>query len=149
MLAFQEDMAKKQAEAAGSAGAENAEQGQKFLAANSSKEGVVTTESGLQYKVLSEGSGPKPSASSTVTTHYEGTLIDGTVFDSSYKRGEPISFPVSGVIRGWQEALQLMTQGSKWELYIPGDLAYGAAGSPPVIGPNAVLVFTIELIEVK
>ena len=145
MERFQKEMAAKQA----TADAANVEEGKKFLEENASKPGVVTTASGLQYKVLTEGTGPKPSPSSQVVTHYEGTLIDGSVFDSSYSRGEPITFPVGGVIQGWQEALALMPQGSKWQLYIPSDLAYGAAGSPPVIGPNAVLLFTMELLEIK
>ena len=125
------------------------EAGKNFLAENAKKEGVVTTASGLQYKVLKEGDGPKPSAESNVEVHYRGTLIDGTEFDSSYKRGEPATFPVSGVIAGWTEALKLMPVGSTWELYIPATLAYGTRGAPPVIGPNETLVFEVELITVK
>ena len=126
----------------------NADQGAAFLADNASKEGVQVTPSGLQYKVIKEGAGAIPTAADTVETHYEGTLINGEIFDSSIKRGEPVSFPVSGVIKGWQEALQLMPVGSTWEVYIPGHLAYGEAGSPPKIGPNSALVFTVELLKI-
>lgn len=124
------------------------DKGAAFLEANKSKEGVVTLPDGLQYKIIKEGTGPKPTISDTVTVHYAGTLVDGTEFDSSYKRGQPISFPVSGVIKGWTEALQLMPAGSTWELFIPADLAYGSRGAPPVIGPNEVLIFKVELISV-
>jgi FKBP-type peptidyl-prolyl cis-trans isomerase FklB len=120
-----------------------------FLIENKKKPGVVTLPSGLQYQVITQGNGKSPKATDTVTTNYEGKLVDGTVFDSSYKRGEPASFPVNGVIKGWTEALQLMKVGSKWKLFIPSDLAYGPQGRPPVIGPNAVLVFDIELLDVK
>jgi FKBP-type peptidyl-prolyl cis-trans isomerase FklB len=123
--------------------------GQTFLDNNKTKPGVVTLPDGLQYKVLKEGSGEKPNANDTVTVNYAGTLIDGTEFDSSYKRGEPISFPLNGVIPGWTEALQLMKVGSTWELYIPADLAYGANGVPPVIGPNQTLIFKVELLGIK
>src|SRR3954469_1894439 len=125
------------------------EKGEKFLAANKSKEGVKTTASGLQYKVVKEGTGRQPSATDTVKVHYEGKLLDGTVFDSSIKRGEPVEFPVNGVIPGWVEALQLMPQGSKWEVYIPSDLAYGPTGQGPTIPPASTLIFTVELLEVK
>ena len=111
--------------------------------------GVVITKSGLQYKVVKEGKGKTPKATDTVTTHYRGTLIDGTEFDSSYKRNEPASFPVNGVIAGWTEALQLMKVGSKWQLFIPSDLAYGPGGRGPTIGPNSTLLFDIELLDVK
>lgn len=127
----------------------NMEKGKAFLAENAKREGVKVTESGLQYEVLTVGDGEIPKATSKVTTHYTGTLIDGTVFDSSVERGEPISFPVGGVIRGWQEALQLMPKGSKWRLYIPQDLAYGSRGAGNVIPPYATLIFDIELIEVE
>lgn len=120
--------------------------GQAFLATNKTKPGVVTLPSGLQYKVIKEGNGPKPTAADTVTVNYEGKLIDGTEFDSSYKRNEPATFPVGGVIAGWTEALQLMKVGSTWELFIPADLAYGENG-PAVIGPNQVLVFKVELLK--
>jgi len=124
----------------------NAGEGEKFLAENAKKEGVVVLESGLQYKVIEEGSGESPKATDTVVTNYRGTLIDGTEFDSSYKRGEPAKFPVNRVIQGWTEALQLMKPGAKWELYVPSDLAYGASGAGGMIGPNATLIFEIELI---
>ena len=149
MMAFQQEMMAKQQAKVDEAAKENVEKGKAYLAENAKKDGVITLDSGLQYKVITEGNGKKPAATDTVVTHYEGTLIDGTVFDSSIKRGEPISFPVNGVIKGWQEALQLMTEGSKWELFIPSELAYGPAGSPPVIGPHSTLVFTVELLEVK
>ena len=132
--------AEEAAKAAGKAGIE-------FLERNGAREGVITLESGLQYEVITPGSGATPAASSTVRTHYEGTLISGEVFDSSYQRGEPAEFPVGGVIAGWTEALQLMQEGAKWRLYIPSNLAYGerAAGSIP---PHSTLIFDIELIEV-
>jgi FKBP-type peptidyl-prolyl cis-trans isomerase FklB len=128
----------------------NKKEGDTFLTANKSKPGVVTLPSGLQYKVITTGTGPKPTASDTVTCNYRGTLINGTEFDSSYKRGEPASFPVSGVIKGWTEALQLMPVGSKWQLFIPSDLAYGARGTPNgPIGPNSTLIFEVELLSIK
>jgi FKBP-type peptidyl-prolyl cis-trans isomerase FklB len=129
-------------------GEKNKKEGEAFLAENKKKEGVITLPSGLQYKVIKDGTGKAPTATDTVTTNYRGTLIDGTEFDSSYKRGQPASFPVNGVIPGWTEALQLMKTGSKWQLFIPSNLAYGERG-PGAIGPNAVLVFEIELISVK
>ncbi len=129
--------------------AQNLEAGQKFLAANAKKEGVKTTASGLQYKVIKSGDGPSPKAEDTVTTHYRGTLIDGREFDSSHRRGQPASFPVNGVIKGWTEALQLMQVGDKWELYIPSDLAYGPAQRGDLIQPNSTLVFEIELLGIK
>ncbi len=110
---------------------------------------MKTTASGLQYKVITEGTGPKPTASDTVVCNYKGTLIDGKEFDSSYKRGEPATFPVSGVIKGWTEALQLMPVGSKWQLFIPSDLAYGERGAGAEIGPNSTLIFEVELISIK
>jgi FKBP-type peptidyl-prolyl cis-trans isomerase len=146
---FQKDLQAKQMENARVAGEKNAKEGAAFLAENSKKPGVVTLPSGLQYKVITEGKGASPKASSTVTTHYSGKLLDGTEFDSSYKRGEPATFPCSGVIKGWTEALQLMKPGAKWEIYIPSNLAYGEQGAGAVIPPNATLVFTIELISVK
>lgn len=123
--------------------------GAAFLAANKTKMGVVTLPDGLQYKIIKAGTGQKPTLADTVTVNYVGTLVNGKEFDSSYKRGEPISFPVNGVIPGWTEALQLMPVGSIWELYIPADLAYGEQGMPPVIGPNEVLIFKVELLGIK
>lgn len=128
---------------------QNKAAGNAFLEANKKKPGVVTLASGLQYKVITEGKGPRPSANDVVTVNYAGTLINGKEFDSSYKRGEPASFPVNGVIPGWTEALQLMNAGSTWELYIPASLAYGERGAPPVIGPNETLIFKVDLLEVK
>ena len=125
----------------------NLVEGEKFLAENKTKEGVKTTASGLQYKVLEEGEGPSPKVGDTVTVNYRGTLIDGTEFDSSYKRGEPATFPLTGVIPGWTEALQLMKKGSKWMLYIPPDLAYGERGAGNRIPPNSTLIFEVELIS--
>ena len=123
-------------------------EGEAFLAANATKEGVVTLPSGLQYKVLVAGTGPKPTASDTVVCNYRGTLLDNTEFDSSYKRNQPATFPVTGVIKGWTEALQLMPTGSKWQLFIPPDLAYGDRGQGP-IGPNSTLIFEVELLSIQ
>ncbi|AKD04568.1 FKBP-type peptidyl-prolyl cis-trans isomerase [Pontibacter korlensis] len=145
MMALQQEMAQKQS-AAGSA---NKEAGEQFLADNKGKEGVQTLPSGLQYMVLKEGTGKSPSASDTVTTHYHGTLIDGTTFDSSYERGQPATFPVNGVIAGWTEALQKMKEGAKWRLFVPAELAYGAQGAGDVIGPHSTLIFDVELLQVK
>jgi FKBP-type peptidyl-prolyl cis-trans isomerase FklB len=125
----------------------NKKDGAAFLAANATKPGVVTLPSGLQYKILTPGTGPKPTATDSVICNYRGTLLDNTEFDSSYKRGEPATFPVTGVIKGWTEALQLMPVGSKWQLFIPSDLAYGERGRPP-IEPNATLVFELELTSI-
>ncbi len=129
----------------------NKKEGEAFLAANKTKEGVVTLPDGLQYKVISSGTGPKPKATDTVVCNYRGTLINGTEFDSSYKRGEPAEFQVGRVIKGWTEALQLMPVGSKWQLFIPSDLAYGPRGTPNggPIGPNATLIFEVELLSIK
>lgn len=127
----------------------NKAEGAAYLAQNSKKDGVVTTDSGLQYKQLQAGDGEKPTKSDRVKVHYRGTLVDGTVFDSSYDRGEPIVFPVTGVIAGWIEGLQLMQVGSKFELTIPSNLAYGANGSGPVIGPDATLIFEVELLAIE
>ena len=124
-------------------------EGEEFLKNNSSQEGVVTLESGLQYIVLKEGSGEKPKATDTVTTHYHGTLISGEVFDSSVERSEPASFPVNGVIPGWVEALQLMPVGSKWKLFVPSHLAYGERGAGQKIGPNTTLIFEVELLSIN
>lgn len=137
-----------QAAAAAEIGETMKKAGEEFLAENAKKEGVVVLKSGLQYKVITEGSGKKPGKTSKVKCHYEGTFTDGKIFDSSYKRGEPAVFGVNQVIKGWTEALQLMSEGSKWELYIPYDLAYGEAGAGASIPPYAALVFTVELISV-
>jgi FKBP-type peptidyl-prolyl cis-trans isomerase FklB len=131
------------------AGEANMKEGEEFLAANKTKDGVVTLPSGLQYKILTTGTGAKPKASDTVVCNYRGTFINGTEFDSSYKRGQPASFPVGGVIKGWTEALQLMPVGSKWQLFVPPDLAYGQRGAGGAIGPNQTLVFDVELISIK
>ena len=126
----------------------NVEAGQKFLSENAKRNGVVTTKSGLQYEVLVEGTGVSPKENDKVTVHYHGTLIDGTVFDSSVDRGKPATFPVNGVIPGWVEALQLMNQGAKYKLFIPSELAYGERGAGGSIGPNATLIFEVELISI-
>lgn len=131
------------------AGQGNAATGKAFLDANAKKAGVVTTASGLQYKVLKAGAGPKPKGTDTVVVHYRGKLIDGKEFDSSYSRNEPTSLRLDGVIKGWQEAVQLMPQGSKWEIYVPPTLGYGERGAGQDIGPNATLIFEIELLEIK
>ncbi len=144
MMAFQKDMEQKQTQQA----EKNAGEGQKFLGENKSKDGVKTTASGLQYKVMKEGNGAQPKVTDTVTVNYRGTLTDGTEFDSSYKRNQPASFPVGGVIKGWTEALQLMKAGAKYQLFIPPDLAYGKEGRPG-IPPNSVLIFEVELMDVK
>src|SRR5258706_1694551 len=123
--------------------------GEEYLAANKTKDGVVTLPSGLQYKILTEGTGPKPTAADSVTCNYRGTLLNGTEFDSSYKRGHPETFPVTGVIKGWTEALQLMPVGSQWQLFIPAELAYGERGPSPEIGPNSTLVFEVELLSIQ
>lgn len=127
----------------------NKKAGEEFLAKNKNNEGVITTASGLQYKVLIAGNGPKPKETDTVDCHYEGRLIDGTVFDSSYRRGQSAQFPVNGVIPGWIEALQLMPVGSKWQLYIPSELAYGEYGAGEAIEPNSTLIFDVELLGIK
>ena len=125
------------------------EEGEKFLAENAKRKEVIVLESGLQYEILKNGNGPKPSLNDQVTTHYHGTLIDGTVFDSSVERGQPATFPVSGVIKGWTEALQLMEVGSKWKLFIPYNLAYGEKGAGAQIGPYTTLIFEVELIKIN
>jgi FKBP-type peptidyl-prolyl cis-trans isomerase len=149
MALFQKEMLAKQAEAKKAAAAKNSAEATKFLAENKTKEGVKTTASGLQYKVLKEGSGPTPKPTDTVKVNYRGTVLDGTEFDSSYKRGEPASFPVNRVIKGWTEALQLMKVGSKYQLFIPADLAYGGRGAGSDIGPNAMLIFDVELLGIN
>jgi FKBP-type peptidyl-prolyl cis-trans isomerase FklB len=130
-------------------GEANKKEGEAFLAANKTKDDVVTLPSGLQYKILKEGTGPKPVASDSVVCNYKGTLLDNTEFDSSYKRGQPATFQVGQVIHGWTEALQLMPVGSKWQLFIPAELAYGQQGAGPVIGPNATLIFEVELLSIQ
>lgn len=142
------EVGKEQAAKAHVAGEGNRKEGEAFLSANKAKEGVTALPDGLQYKVVKEGTGPKPTASDTVTVNYRGTLVNGKEFDSSYKRGQPASFPVSGVIKGWTEALQLMPVGSKWELYIPADLAYGDNPPDPSIGPGDTLIFEVELLSI-
>lgn len=146
---LQKELMGKQAEKNKLLGEKNKKEGEAFLAENKKKEGVITLPSGLQYKVIKEGTGKQPSADATVETNYRGTLIDGTEFDSSYKRGQTATFPVKGVIAGWTEALQLMKEGSKWQLFVPANLAYGERGAGNVIGPNATLIFEVELISVK
>jgi len=146
---FQEALMAKQAETMKVLSEKNMADGEKFLAENAMKEGVKVLPSGLQYKEITPGTGKSPKPADTVTTHYKGTLIDGTEFDSSYKRGQPATFPVSGVIPGWTEALQLMKEGSKWQLFVPPKLAYGEKGVGQVIGPNATLIFEVELLTVK
>jgi FKBP-type peptidyl-prolyl cis-trans isomerase len=149
MMAFQVRMMGIQRQKDSAAGLENKKDGEKFLADNKGKDGVKTTPSGLQYKVVKEGTGPRPSKTSTVTVHYKGTLLDGKEFDSSYKRGQPATFPLNQVIPGWTEGVALMNTGAKYEFWIPGDLAYGPQGSPPTIPPNATLHFEVELISFK
>lgn len=136
------------AESKATDGNKNLEEGNTFLAENSKKDGVIVLPSGLQYEVINEGEGELPTTSNQVKCHYHGTLIDGTVFDSSVERQQPAVFPVNGVIPGWVEALQLMSVGSKWKLYVPAELAYGQNGAGGVIGPNATLIFEVELLEI-
>ena len=149
MEAFRKQMIADAPKKAAELAAKNKKEGEEFLAANGKKPGVITTKSGLQLKVIKEGTGDTPKATDSVKTHYHGTLIDGTVFDSSVERNEPVTFPVKGVIPGWTEALQLMKVGEKAQLFIPFELAYGEDGSPPDIGPNSTLVFEIELLAIE
>jgi FKBP-type peptidyl-prolyl cis-trans isomerase len=149
MTAYEYGVQQKQAQTTKSAAEKNQKEGQAFLAANTKKEGVVTLPSGLQYKIIKAGEGKKPTSADTVECHYRGTLIDGTEFDSSYRRGQPATFKVSGVIPGWTEALKLMPVGSKWQLFVPAPLAYGAAGVGRDIGPNSTLIFEVELLGIK
>ncbi len=142
---LREQLIKKQTEIAN----KNLAAGKAFLAANAKKPGVITTKSGLQYKILKTGHGPQPKLNDTVTTNYRGTLIDGTEFDNSYKRGRPATFPVNGVIKGWTEALQLMHVGDKWQLFVPSDLAYGKSKRSEQIQPNSTLIFEVELLGIK
>jgi FKBP-type peptidyl-prolyl cis-trans isomerase len=148
LTTLQTDVRKKQEEKMQQVGEFNKKEGDAFLAANKSKEGVVTLPSGLQYKILKAGTGPKPTATDSVVCNYKGTLLNNTEFDSSYKRGQPATFGVNQVIKGWTEALQLMPVGSKWQLFIPSDLAYGQRGPSPEIGPNSTLVFEVELLSI-
>ena len=149
MRKFSAKMNKRQSEKNKLLAKEAMEVGNKFLEENRKKKGVVTTESGLQYLILKQGDGPKPEKTDKVKVHYRGTTIDGVEFDSSYKRGKPALFPVTGVIKGWIEALLLMNVGSKYKLFIPPELAYGSQGAGPRIGPNAVLIFEIELLDIE
>ena len=149
LTTFQKEAREKQEAKMKIVGEENKKQGEAFLAANKSKEGVVTLPSGLQYKVEKQGDGPKPVPTDTVECNYRGTLIDGKEFDSSYKRGKPATFPVGGVIKGWTEVLQLMPVGSKYQVFIPADLAYGPRGAGADIGPNSTLIFEVELLSIR
>jgi len=149
LMEVQNELRKKQQEKMQVAGEANKKEGEAFLASNKAKEGVVTLPSGLEYKILKEGNGPKPTASDSVVCNYRGTLISGTEFDSSYKRGQPATFPVNGVIKGWTEALQLMPVGSKWQLFVPSSLAYAERGAGGDIGPNATLIFEVELLSIQ
>jgi FKBP-type peptidyl-prolyl cis-trans isomerase FklB len=150
MTTLQADLRKKQEEKIQAATEANKKESETFLAANKNNEGVVTLPSGLQYKILKEGTGPRPTATDSVVCNYRGTLLDGTEFDSSYKRGQPVTFPVSKVIKGWTEALQLMPVGSRWQLFVPAELAYGLRGAAGgTIGPNATLIFEVELISIE
>lgn len=146
---LQKTLVAQQAAAAKAAGDKNRAEGEAFLAANKTKQGVVSLPSGLQYKVLTTGTGPKPTAEQTVVCNYRGTLIDGKEFDSSYKNGQPATFPLNRVIKGWTEVLQLMPVGSKWQVFIPPSLAYGERGAGADIGPNSTLIFEIELVAIK
>lgn len=146
---LQKELMEKQQEHVRKMMEKNKKEGEEFLAANRKKEGVVALPSGLQYKVLKAGSGSTPKLTDTVETHYRGTLIDGTEFDSSYKRGETATFPVGGIIEGWKEALQKMKVGDKWQLFVPAELAYGERGAGREIGPNQTLIFEVELLGIK
>ncbi|HEX2712067.1 MAG TPA: FKBP-type peptidyl-prolyl cis-trans isomerase [Candidatus Acidoferrales bacterium] len=147
--AMQAELKQKQAEARRKGAEDNKKAGEAFLAENKKKEGVVALPSGLQYKILKEGNGKKPTDADTVICNYRGTLINGTEFDSSYRTGQPATFKVAGVIPGWTEALRLMAVGSKWQLFIPAELAYGERGAGPAIGPNATLIFEVELVSIQ
>jgi FKBP-type peptidyl-prolyl cis-trans isomerase len=149
LIAYQKERLEKQAEATKLLAEKNKKEGDAFLAENKTKEGVVTLASGLQYKIIKAGEGNKPNDGDTVRVHYRGTLIDGTEFDSSFRRGKPASFRLGNVIAGWTEALKLMPVGSKWQLFIPPDLAYGTRGTGRAIGPNATLIFEVELLAIE
>lgn len=148
MARFNQQMQQKAEAKMADAAQDNLARGEKFLAENAGKDGIQTTDSGLQYREIEPGSGASPGPADTVKCHYEGTLINGEVFDSSYKRGQPATFPVGGVIAGWTEALQMMKPGAKWEVFLPASIAYGARGAGGAIGPNETLIFQIELLEV-
>ncbi|MBN1446490.1 MAG: FKBP-type peptidyl-prolyl cis-trans isomerase [Bacteroidetes bacterium] len=148
-MSYQQELFAAQQKETEEKGVKNKEEGEKWLAENAKKEGVVVTESGLQYKVITMGDGPKPTESDQVKVHYRGRFIDGEQFDSSYDRGEPAVFPVTGVIKGWTEVLQLMPVGSKWEVYIPSDLAYGPQGRGADMPPNSTLIFDVELLGIE
>ncbi len=149
METLKNELMAKQMEKMKEIGENNKKEGAEFLAKNSKNEGVTVLPSGLQYRIMNEGAGDKPKATDTVTVNYRGTLIDGTEFDSSYKRNQPATFPVNGVIAGWTEALQLMNTGAKWQLFIPSELAYGERGAGQQIGPNSTLIFDVELISIE
>jgi len=149
LMAFEQDLQKKEIERLKQLAEKNKKEGAEFLAANKAKEGVKTLPSGLQYKVLAEGNGTQPKPTDQVTVNYRGTFLDGTEFDNSYKRGEPITFPVNGVIKAWSEALPLMKTGAKWQLFVPAELAYGEKGTGRAIGPNSTLIFEVELVGIK
>jgi len=149
LVQMQNDLRKKAQEKMQQVAVSNKQTGDAFLASNKAQDGVVTLPSGLQYRILKEGTGPKPAATDSVVCNYRGTLLDGTEFDSSYKRGQPATFQVNGVIKGWTEALQLMPVGSKWQLVIPSDLAYGERGAGQQIGPNSTLIFEVELLSIQ
>jgi FKBP-type peptidyl-prolyl cis-trans isomerase FklB len=148
LMAFQKEFQAKQQEKMKALAEKNKKEGEAFLAENKKKQGIKILPSGLQYKIITEGKGASPKETDTVTVNYRGTLIDGTEFDSSYKRNEPATFPVKGVIKGWTEAIQLMKEGAKWQLFIPSDLAYGERGAGGTIGPNATLIFEVELLKI-
>jgi FKBP-type peptidyl-prolyl cis-trans isomerase FklB len=148
LMAFQKEFQAKQQEKMKALAEKNKKEGEAFLAENKKKQGIKILPSGLQYKIITEGKGASPKETDTVTINYRGTLIDGTEFDSSYKRNEPATFPVKGVIKGWTEAIQLMKEGAKWQLFIPSDLAYGERGAGGTIGPNATLIFEVELLKI-
>ncbi len=149
MTSFSQKIQKEQEEKQKAAAGKNVEESKKFFAENGKKDGIKTTKSGLQYQVITEGKGDKPKATDRVSVHYKGTLLDGSTFDSSYERGEPATFPLNAVIPGWTEGLQLMTVGSKYKLFVPPELGYGERGAGPKIGPNAALIFEVELLKVE
>jgi FKBP-type peptidyl-prolyl cis-trans isomerase FklB len=149
LMELQMELRKKEQEQMQMAEQANKKEGDAFLAANKSKEGVVTLPSGLQYKILQQGTGPKPTINDTVVCNYRGTLLNGKEFDSSYKHGQPVTFPVNRIIKGWMEALPLMPVGSKWQLFVPPDLAYGERSAGPDIGPDSTLIFEVELLSIK